>query len=348
MTRASVNEPRVVLGIVEAGASLHTPSEIAAALQVPTHQVAEVLTGNGFPDEGKMTWARDLLRRRARSAEREYADAFLAKLEGGSAGEPAPVAVAAPRPLPEGDASTPAAPRLESSASQVAFRDVPLLLQPIIAREEGDTLVVVAGHRRLAALVSMGWSTAPTVVRGAMRTDDVIAAMLIENSHRQDLDPIDEARGLAHLRGQMGGAGVTQAMLAKRVGRNQTWVAARMSLLALTPTEQDQVRAGELRLSDAVRSGRQAAGTARREGYTGYPHLGIQHPLQPAAQARCKRLNHKPHGRMGVSGSNACGECWESVIRANERQLLHEHSGKKGACALCNTPITTTGEGKTA
>lgn len=70
------------------------------------------------------------------------------------------------------------------------------LLQPIVARREGARMIVVAGHRRLAAAQQLGWRTVPVIIRREMLPDDVLAAMLIENGQRRDLDPIEEARAL--------------------------------------------------------------------------------------------------------------------------------------------------------
>lgn len=68
------------------------------------------------------------------------------------------------------------------------------LLQPIVARLAGGDLIVVAGHRRLAAAKLAGWTSVQVIVRAEMRPDDVLAAMLVENSHRKDLDPIPVSR----------------------------------------------------------------------------------------------------------------------------------------------------------
>lgn len=68
------------------------------------------------------------------------------------------------------------------------------LLQPIVARRRGEILIVVAGHRRLAALQLLDEKETDVIVVRDMRPDDVLAAMLIENGHRADLSPLEEAR----------------------------------------------------------------------------------------------------------------------------------------------------------
>lgn len=205
------------------------------------------------------------------------------------------------------------------------------MLQPIVARVAGGDLVVVAGHRRLAAAKLAGWASVPVIVRSEMRPDDVLAAMLVENSHRKDLDPIEEARGYARLKAQLG---ATDAGVAARVGRAATHVGGRLRLLSLPPAEQEALRRGDMTLREATDRAKLSTGYGGQRGMT---HLSTAHPLAAAAKARCLRLKHQRGKGQGVGGV-ACGACWESVIRADERQGLHAHSGRKGECAVCGGP----------
>ncbi|MFW6776105.1 ParB/RepB/Spo0J family partition protein [Nocardioides sp. CPCC 205120] len=209
------------------------------------------------------------------------------------------------------------------------------LLQPIVARRDDEgRLVVVAGHRRLAAAQHLGWASVAVVIRRDLAPDQVLAAMLIENSHRRDLDPIEEARALSKISTDHGAR--THAELAALVGRTQVHVSRRLSLLSLPIEEQDAIRAGAMNISDGVRRGRLASGRVRELGSTGHPHLGVEHDLASRARARCKRLQHRGRGRNSVGGV-ACGECWESVIRADEREHLEKTSNERGRCVLCDT-----------
>lgn len=213
------------------------------------------------------------------------------------------------------------------------------LLQPIVARcrATDGRFVVVAGHRRLAAAQELGWSTVPVILRRDMRPDEVLAAMLIENGQRRDLDPIEEARAFARLKAQMQCSDVE---LARRIGRSQSQVSSRLALLALSIEEQDQVRDGTMKLVEATAKARIASGRVK-PGAIGRPapgHLNTAHPLASRAKARCIRLQHSRGRGVGVGGI-ACGECWESVIRADERDHLHTHSASTGQCALCSTPL---------
>ncbi|BBH17482.1 hypothetical protein Back2_17690 [Nocardioides baekrokdamisoli] len=209
------------------------------------------------------------------------------------------------------------------------------LLQPIVVRRTGSgRLVVVAGHRRLAAIQRLRWTDVDVIVRPPMRPDDVIAAMLIENGQRRDLDPIEEARGIRRLKAEHH---MTDIELARKIGRSQSYVSARLALLNLTPQEQEGIRSGELTLGGATNLGRLNAGKVRHgsKGNISIAHYGPTHELASRATARCKRLGHTHK----LAGGVACGPCWESVIRADERDHLQELNAHRTDCVTCGEPI---------
>jgi ParB family chromosome partitioning protein len=215
------------------------------------------------------------------------------------------------------------------------------LIQKIVARRtENGHLVIVAGHRRFAAIQRLQWTHVDVIVRPPMRPDDVVAAMLIENGQRRDLDPIEEARGIRKLKAEHN---LTDIKLARKIGRSQSYVSARLALLNLTPEEQEQVRAGELGIGGATNLGRLKAGKVRQgsKGNVTIPYFGPTNDLASRAQARCKRLGH----RNKIAGGVACGSCWESVIRADERDHLQELNAKADDCVTCGHPLDHTGQG---
>lgn len=71
-------------------------------------------------------------------------------------------------------------------------------------------------------------------------------------------------------------------------------------------------------------------------GHKRVAHLGPEHTLAHRAKARCRRAGHQLSGGKGVGGV-ACGECWEQVIRADERTGLLDASNQSGRCVLCDT-----------
>lgn len=194
------------------------------------------------------------------------------------------------------------------------------LLQPIIARRDVNSgrLVVVAGHRRLAAAQRLGWAHVPTIIRRDMRPDRVLAAMLIENGQRANLDPIEEARALHRLLIQHEIS--SHAELARLVGRNQPYVSARLALMDLTPAEQEEVRVGHMKLIEATHRGRINSGKVRKEGQTKGWHLAPAHPLAAQVKARCVRLGHVRGRTVGGIG---CGECWEAIEHVRSEGWFH-------------------------
>lgn len=196
------------------------------------------------------------------------------------------------------------------------------LLQPIVCRVERGRMVIVMGHRRHAALTLLGRDETDVIVRARpMRADEVLAAMLVENSARRDLDPIEEARAYRRLRREMS-SGARQASAAdvgRRVGRSQTVVSRRLTLLSLPSEHQQAVREGSLGLAAAERMAREESGTAGAKTPSRAPgHLSHRHPLAGRVMARCRDKGHgvKPGQSVGGIG---CGECWEAVLRADER-----------------------------
>lgn len=207
------------------------------------------------------------------------------------------------------------------------------LLQPITVRRHEGRLVISMGHRRYVAARRLKWSTIPGIVKGPQLPADVIATMLIENGQRKDLNPIEEARGLHLLKTRHE---LSDAVLARKVGRGQAYVSARLALLALSAEEQAALIAGDMSLIEGTAKGRMNSGRVRATGQDKNWHLGPHHDLAQQAKARCQRLGH-PKGRR--IGGMACGECWESVIRADARQGFVEISQRSGTCAICTQPV---------
>jgi ParB family chromosome partitioning protein len=99
------------------------------------------------------------------------------------------------------------------------------LLQPIVVRERGDgCFEVVAGHRRLAAIQSLGWSAVPAIVRAADEGDAYLLA-LIENLQRDDLSPREEAEALEILVRERG---MSTRQVAEAVKRSASYVSRRL------------------------------------------------------------------------------------------------------------------------
>lgn len=117
------------------------------------------------------------------------------------------------------------------------------VVQPIVVRPlptGGYGLVV--GERRLRAARLAGLETIPAIVR-EVGEEEALALALVENLQRENLNPIDEARGYESLM-EMGGGGHSE--VAERVGKDRSTVANALRLLELPLDVQEMLSSGEL------------------------------------------------------------------------------------------------------
>ena len=138
-----------------------------------------------------------------------------------------------PRSLFDDDALA----ELASSIEQVG------VLQPIVVREGGPgAYEIVMGERRWRAAAAAGLATVPVLVRDTA-PEALLRDALLENLHRADLNPLDEAAAYAQL---LADFGVTHEELAVRLGRSRAHVSNTLRLLQLPPTVQRRLAAGVL------------------------------------------------------------------------------------------------------
>lgn len=116
------------------------------------------------------------------------------------------------------------------------------VLQPVIVRRAGDGYELIAGERRLRASRLAGRQEIPAIVRSADNEASLEQAV-VENLHRQDLNPLEEAAALRQL---IDDFGLSQDLVAKRVGRSRPAVSNLLRLLALPADLQSDVRDGRL------------------------------------------------------------------------------------------------------
>jgi len=119
------------------------------------------------------------------------------------------------------------------------------ILQPLLARPspiERGRYQIIAGERRWRAAQQAGLSTIPTLIR-ELSDLDAMAAGLVENLQRQDLNAIEEAEGYRRLLDEFG---LTQEALGGAVGKSRSHIANTIRLLNLPPTVQAEVRKGAL------------------------------------------------------------------------------------------------------
>jgi ParB family chromosome partitioning protein len=151
-----------------------------------------------------------------------------------------------PNPFqPRQDVDPAALEELVSSIKQAG------LLQPVVVRRANGgaagTYELIAGERRLRACQQLGWERIPAVQREA---DDrtLLTLALIENLQRDDLSPVDEARGYDRLIAEFS---LAQQDVADAVGRDRSTVANALRLLKLPTAVLQMLHEGQLSVGHA-------------------------------------------------------------------------------------------------
>jgi ParB family chromosome partitioning protein len=132
-----------------------------------------------------------------------------------------------------------AAEALGELAASIAAHGV---LQPVLVTETLNGYRLVAGERRLRAAQMAGLERIPAVIRQASEQDQLELA-LVENLQRTDLNAMDAARAYHQLRDLFG---LTNEVIADRVGKARPTVVNTMRLLDLEPEVQDAIEAGRI------------------------------------------------------------------------------------------------------
>jgi ParB family chromosome partitioning protein len=126
---------------------------------------------------------------------------------------------------------------LKTSIQEVGF------LQPIVVRDVGGgRYELVMGERRWRAAQAVGKETIPAIIRDT-RDDAMLRDALLENIHRANLNPLEEAAAYQQLLEEFG---ATHEELARRIGRSRPQISNTIRLLNLPAPVQRRVAAGVL------------------------------------------------------------------------------------------------------
>jgi ParB family chromosome partitioning protein len=116
------------------------------------------------------------------------------------------------------------------------------VLQPIVVRPHDDRFQIIMGERRVRAAKLADLATIPAVVR-LTEEDSFLRDALIENIHREDLNPLEEAAAYESL---LADFDVTHEELATRIGRSRSGITNALRLLKAAPSVQRRIAAGTL------------------------------------------------------------------------------------------------------
>lgn len=223
---------------------------------------------------------------------------------------------------------------LAESILSVGLKE-PILVIP--AHDKGDEKTtfyyVEDGERRLEAMRGR-WSEMPAIITPLRPGEDlherVLRTALVTGIQRKTLNPIERAKAFERLMKQYG---VKQPELARMVGLSVSTVSNALALLNFSEKDQRRIARGDLKVSDANRIiARQRAKDRRARGGSG--HMGAvwepdwftsKHALATKAVTLCNKRDHNNRRRLGATTGfrGACGQCWESVIRADQ-DLVNE------------------------
>ena len=121
------------------------------------------------------------------------------------------------------------------------------ILQPVVVQKSVNGYELVVGERRWRASKKAGLKKIPAVIR-EVSDAQALELAIIENIHRQDLNPIEEAEAYARLADNFA---LTQEMIAKKVGKSRTAVANILRLLKLPRSIKEDMISGKLSMGHA-------------------------------------------------------------------------------------------------
>jgi ParB family chromosome partitioning protein len=191
------------------------------------------------------------------------------------------------------------------------------VLQPILVRQTGDeSFELIAGERRWRAAKRAGLQTIPAIVR-PVEDGDSLEQALVENLHREDLSPLEEAAAYQRLMEEFS---MTQDQVATRVGRSRSSVANTLRLLQLPAS-----------IQRLLRDGRLTAGHAR--ALLGTPDRSFQEALAKTVvnerlSVRDVEERVREHGETATPGDDPTPRPVASVKAAADLEaegLLAEH-----------------------
>ncbi len=122
------------------------------------------------------------------------------------------------------------------------------LIQPVTVRRAGDGFELIAGERRVRACMEAGLERIPAYILDVEKDIELLELALIENVQRENLNPIEVARGYQRL---MEECHLTQEEIAEKVGKDRTTVANFLRLLRLPEPIQQALRQRQLTMGHA-------------------------------------------------------------------------------------------------
>lgn len=118
----------------------------------------------------------------------------------------------------------------------------PIVVRPIESGAGAEKYELIMGERRLRAAKQLGLDSIPAVIKNTA-DEEMLRDALLENLHRADLNPLEEASAYQQL---LADFGITQDQLASRIGRSRPQISNTLRLLKLPASVQKRVASGVL------------------------------------------------------------------------------------------------------
>lgn len=185
------------------------------------------------------------------------------------------------------------------------------IVQPLLLRRKGIRFELIAGERRWRAAQRAGLRKVPAVLRD-VSDEKVLEIAIIENIQREDLNPIEEAGAYKKLIDTLG---LTQDMVAERVGRDRSYITNYLRLLRLPKDLQELLQVGRLSTGHA----RTLLGVDHVDVQRRIARKIIEQDLSVRATERLVRLTSQSR-RAGVKVARK-QEDGDANVRAAETKL---------------------------
>lgn len=224
------------------------------------------------------------------------------------------------------------------------------VLQPVVVRDVGDgTYELIMGERRTRAAREAGLTSIPAVIRDTA-DEHLLRDALLENLHRSELNPLEEASAYQQL---LSDFGITQEELASRIGRSRPQISNTIRLLKLPLPVQQRVAAGVLsagharailsvedpdamqRLADKIVN--EDLSVRAAEAAAKAPDAGRARPSKPQAGARrahldevAERLGDRLNTRVKISLGSRKGQISIDFASIQDLNRILDEIGETG------------------
>jgi len=180
------------------------------------------------------------------------------------------------------------------------------ILQPLLVRPNGSRFFLIAGYRRISAARLAGLTEVPCLVR-EMTDPEMLQFALIENLQRSDLNPIEEAEAINHLREN---SKLDQKGIAELINKSEGFVSERTSLLKLPAEIRGLVEDGRLPIRKALEIGKLGKPGTRQRLVGQAERFGIDE-LREVVQ---KKLEKEKSGRKRYEKASMASD-FRSILK---------------------------------